>query len=353
MAMLWTVGLIMIFEHRTNDLKSEVARMSDLQAEVAILKDQLTTVHSTMQSREAETRHDSLSHEYENSPPPLQHRPRRLGAGFYKVGTNGVGLGCISFGATETYDMSATACTEGNTATSSGGKMCPPCFIFTGGSSDSTINIDKCSTSRYKQGSGTGDGHQLHSNGPQVAEFMFINADTSNALTVKARTSVPAVVTTFYVPPASSVTAFCYVSGGDRLYPAGPSYGTGFCPEGCDAAQPSHLSSAAAGATFTNGLVTASKVATLNNLGTAGPSATGGITQAEWDLLDGMTCSASAASATDSDIAVSAAGTQDGVCHTPIGNANAACPNQVDNVLTGSLSVVSSSDVSTICTSTR
>jgi len=81
--------------------------------------------------------------------------------------------------------------------------------------------------------------------------------------------------------------------------------GTMACPKGCDDAAPDD----SAGSAFTNGMVTTGKVAALNKIGTNSPSGGVDISTTEWDLLAGMTCSASAASSTAGDFTITPAGT--------------------------------------------
>lgn len=202
------------------------------------------------QQKEFATRHEEQHKELaaqvedlraETTSPPMAKR-RKLGNGIYSIaaaGSNAVGTGCISFTAATNFDMSSATC--------SNSKKCNPCFIFIG-TADVTINIRKCSTTRYKQGS---TAPTSMSNVGEVAEYTFINAAASKTLTIQAQDSTPSDTNVYYLPGLKSVIAHCYAGGSDKLFFPDGAYGAvDFCPPGCDAATPVKLASAAAGTNF-------------------------------------------------------------------------------------------------------
>jgi hypothetical protein len=72
----------------------------------------------------------------------------------------------------------------------------------------------------------------------QIQEYLFINADSTRSLPIRAKaTSGGAALTTYELAPDESVVAYCYTGGSNKLYfPTGSSH----CPAGCDAVTPNN-----------------------------------------------------------------------------------------------------------------
>eukprot|EP00928_Gymnodinium_smaydae_P005691 TRINITY_DN11948_c0_g1_i1.p1 TRINITY_DN11948_c0_g1~~TRINITY_DN11948_c0_g1_i1.p1 ORF type:complete len:2240 (+),score=276.54 TRINITY_DN11948_c0_g1_i1:702-6722(+) len=95
--------------------------------------------------------------------------------------------------------------------TCASGARCPMCFIATSLSADVTIEIVKCSTTRVSSVS------TLTSS--QMGEFVFINNDANNMLTIRAKTAVHGSTNSvYYLPPASSVAGLCYGGASDKMH---------------------------------------------------------------------------------------------------------------------------------------
>jgi hypothetical protein len=111
------------------------------------------------------------------------------------------------------------------------------CFIATSLSADRTYTIAGCSTARIGSAAVSGT---------QIIEYLFINIDTAESMTIQSGTTTS--YNTYVLGPLQQVHATCYTGGSDQLY-FESNYGGDIydaantarrtvCPAGCNTAQP-------------------------------------------------------------------------------------------------------------------
>jgi hypothetical protein len=124
-------------------------------------------------------------------------------------------------GSDKEFDMSSATC--------SNSVRCPPCFILLSMSTQVALDIVACSTAKLTASLALSN---------QIQEYLFINADSTRSLPIRAKaTSGGAALTTYELAPDESVVAYCYTGGSNKLYfPTGSSH----CPAGCDAVTPNN-----------------------------------------------------------------------------------------------------------------
>eukprot|EP00931_Biecheleriopsis_adriatica_P101759 TRINITY_DN76839_c0_g1_i1.p1 TRINITY_DN76839_c0_g1~~TRINITY_DN76839_c0_g1_i1.p1 ORF type:complete len:428 (-),score=75.65 TRINITY_DN76839_c0_g1_i1:172-1455(-) len=250
---------------------------------------------------------------------------RRLAASMSTADLNAVTptSGCAIVTASAALVYSATPGSGTTNCGSSGQVRCPTCVI--GGShSGITVTIQDCST--WEKTSDSGDISD------EMIEFVFVNTDSAQALTIQARTGGGTNVGNAYsLAPYESVVAYCYTGGSNRLFFPDSSESSTYCPKGCDATAPSdrsgtafssttnidqtnaaELNYIAAGGSWTadmgsdiaalaaqnwdtssaasNVYSLAAVSGNLVKLGQNGPTTSGSISTPEWDLAAGMTC---------------------------------------------------------------
>eukprot|EP00440_Ansanella_granifera_P037784 gb/GFBE01040989.1/.p1 GENE.gb/GFBE01040989.1/~~gb/GFBE01040989.1/.p1 ORF type:complete len:399 (+),score=50.53 gb/GFBE01040989.1/:1-1197(+) len=255
----WTVLLIGLFEHAMAITKLQH------RSELDKLHSMFSQLNATMQSSYAESnRHGALraSQSRVVEPAKAERRAERRagpGVGSSKPGVGRVGSGLPPVPALKLVDRPAperrlkvydsavvgsatvaTGCIQladhatsnsltMSSATCTGSHRCPPCFIATGLSQDSTLEIVACSTAKLTSTVSLGSA--------QIQDYTFVNADADNVLTIKSVTTASgSAVTTHYLPPLTSVVAQCYggssnaMSFADKWASYGP---VDFCPTGC------------------------------------------------------------------------------------------------------------------------
>jgi hypothetical protein len=161
--------------------------------------------------------------------PAAPEVPRQLLSAM-TVGTTATS-GCLAVAdADTTYTTSSADCV-------SAGVRCPQCFIATTLTADRTYTIAGCSTARIGSAA---------ISGTQVLEYLFINIDTAEAMTIRSGTTTS--YNEYKLGPLQQVHATCYTGGSDQLYfesnYGGDVYDTAntarraICPAGCNTAQP-------------------------------------------------------------------------------------------------------------------
>lgn len=137
-------------------------------------------------------------------------KPRKLAGAFMTSATsNAVGVGCVSFSSTTTFEVDADTC--------SSSLKCPPCFISTGAAI--TINIVDCDDFYKKTGTAMA--------ATDMVEILFINAG-SGSLTIRSyQTSDTGTLKSEYALAVKrTVTGVCYgSSAGIMHFPADTSSG--------------------------------------------------------------------------------------------------------------------------------
>eukprot|EP00930_Biecheleria_cincta_P102758 TRINITY_DN9458_c0_g1_i3.p1 TRINITY_DN9458_c0_g1~~TRINITY_DN9458_c0_g1_i3.p1 ORF type:complete len:346 (-),score=39.73 TRINITY_DN9458_c0_g1_i3:131-1168(-) len=174
---------------------------------------------------------------------------RRLAGALSTANTASVtaSTGCAVMTSSTDFVYSATPGTGTTNCGSDGTVRCPPC-IMAGSHTGITATIQDCST--YEKTSSSGDITD------ELIEFVFINTDSADALTIQARTgSGTNVGSAYLLGPYESVVAFCYSGGSNRLH--FPDNGA-YCSAGCDATAPNDRT----GTAFTRRLVSTSSIAT-------------------------------------------------------------------------------------------
>eukprot|EP00928_Gymnodinium_smaydae_P029160 TRINITY_DN22036_c0_g1_i1.p1 TRINITY_DN22036_c0_g1~~TRINITY_DN22036_c0_g1_i1.p1 ORF type:complete len:290 (+),score=41.37 TRINITY_DN22036_c0_g1_i1:45-914(+) len=233
-AFVWTACVVLTIQNSHKEqLHSLEIRQAELEERIALLSGADAVRQATSPTAEGianvaarTTASDPVAVPSGGDALPPFAKPRRL-AGVMNIvaaGSNTATSGCLSVGATATFSMSSATCD--NSA------RCPPCFLATGLSGAITITIGGCSTARV--------GSAAMSN--QIMGYTFINADGTNTMTITDGTN------SYILAPKESVEAFCWTGGSDTLYFPEASGTTGFCPEGCDTANPKNRANANFGA---------------------------------------------------------------------------------------------------------
>eukprot|EP00440_Ansanella_granifera_P053090 gb/GFBE01057560.1/.p1 GENE.gb/GFBE01057560.1/~~gb/GFBE01057560.1/.p1 ORF type:complete len:371 (+),score=58.64 gb/GFBE01057560.1/:1-1113(+) len=331
----WTVLLIGVLEHTMAITKSQ--HRSELDKLHSMFSQLNATMHSTIRSN----RHGALlrdswvepASQHEAVPGVEQPAPeRRLGSIYDSaaVGSATSATGCIQLAdhaTSNSLTMSSATCT--------GSQRCPPCFIATGLSQDSTLEIVACSTAKLTS--------TVSLSSAQLMDYTFVNADANNMLTIKSVTTAAGTAhTTYYLPPLMSVVAQCYGGGSNYMYFADKwaSYGpVDFCPTGCGVQVPVTEDTTASGTAATyRGVDSAASSTVLATVTSS--SSINGCTAASISGTAATVCTAIAASCTSTTNFCT-----DGSC-TPAAGCTA-----VSGSCTGTVNaVVTNPTVSSTCT---
>jgi hypothetical protein len=223
---MWVFGIILMASHlQTLQQFSNLQSANDdlrarLQQQETHTSDRLAQ-HASDVSAVKETLAQALEPEEDGA-------PRKLLSSMV-VGTTAKS-GCLATAdADTTYTLSSADCV-------STGVRCPQCFIVTSLSADRLYTMEGCSTARIGSAAVSGT---------QMIEYIFINTDADNVLTIRDGKAAGAY-NEFLLGPLQQVHATCYTGGANQLY-FESNYGGNIydgsarrtvCPTGCNTAQP-------------------------------------------------------------------------------------------------------------------
>jgi len=230
LTLLWTLGIITIFEHRmaktvemrtdalNDELQDHIAHTEELNAQIQTLQEELAKAKMSNQVEVLASKMKANSGKRDSGSAPIR---------MLSMFTNVAGLdaatastGCITVEidmASVSLDLSTKACGPQAPA----GHRCPPCFIVTKGSDTNQLSLTNCQQMYVSSDMQMGTGPLAAT----VATILLINSDSMN---MGKPAKIWDGVREITIPAKGMMPVVCYTGGGAGMYsPDGGGSSTG------------------------------------------------------------------------------------------------------------------------------